>query len=78
MLRDCDISELEKDNGFETLLTYLEEHLAKDAMLQAWGHYRENEDYKRGEETVLQYVNNFDHKCKQVETSGDFTIPPFL
>ena len=78
VLRDFEIKDLEKEDGLESLITYLKKHLAKDAMTLSWAHYREYENYKRGDESIIKYVSHFDHLYKQVETSGDVSIPPFF
>lgn len=78
VLCDVPMDTLKQADGLKELIKYLDIHLAKDSLSEAWMHYRDYEDYKRSDETILQYVNNFDHKYKQVENSGALTIPPFL
>lgn len=79
VLRDVSMEDLQKETGLDILIKFLDKHLAKDALAESWVYYREYESYKRNSgESMLQYVNNFDHKYKEVENSSGIQIPQFL
>ena len=57
VLREMSKAELEHENGLKNLIKFLDKHLGKDALEEAWSLFEDFEDYKRSDETVVQYIS---------------------
>ena len=78
VMREIPQADLEKDTGLDTLIKFLDKHLGKDSMEEAWGHFLDFEVCKRGDSSITQYIANFDEKYKRMEKSAGSTVAPFI
>lgn len=70
------LDDLKKDTGFNTLLEFLDKHLAKDDLADSLEKFEEFEDLKRAEgQTINEYIAVFDSKYQKIEKKN-ITLPP--
>lgn len=78
VLRELTVEKLKEDVGLKTLIAFLDKHLGKDSLEEAWCLFEDFEDYKRSDETILQYIVNYDQKYRRLEVTAGMTVPPAL
>lgn len=63
-----DIEDLKKENGFQTLVTFLDKHLEKDDLVDSLEKFEEFEDFERGDDqTINDFIAEFDSKYRKIE-----------
>jgi hypothetical protein len=73
---EISLVELKADTGLQTLITYLDKKLGKDELEDSWEKFEDFEDYSRkDDETISQYIANFDQKYQRIVKKG-MTLPP--
>ena len=79
LLESCSVNDLNKDDGLDHLITEMDKFLAKDEIETAWDKFQEFESYSKcDEESMSQYIANFDLKYEKVKNSGQsekITLP---
>lgn len=71
-----ELAELKKDDGFDTLVAFLDKHLAKDDLTDSLEKFEEFEDYQRiDSQSVSEYIAQFDSKYRKIEKKK-MTLPP--
>ena len=78
VMREIPQADLEKETGLDTLIKFLDKHLGKDSMEEAWGHFLDFEVCKRGDLSIAKYIADFDEKYKRMEKSAGGTVAPFI
>ena len=72
------LDNLKKKDGLQTLITFLDSHLLKDSLEEAWLRFEDFEDCKRQpDESVVTFINEFDRKYQRIKAKG-VTIPDNL
>ena len=66
VFEQIELRDLNKENGLEILINFLDKTIGKDDLSDSWEHFENFEDYYRGQnETILDYVSRFDQKCNR-------------
>ena len=68
------VDKLDADNGLKELLDFMNIHLGKDDLEDAWNKFEEFEDYRRVDENMTQFISCFDQKYQRVKAKG-LTLP---
>lgn len=72
------LGDLKKENGLETLIQFLDKHLQKDDLEEAWQRFEEFEECsKKSTESMANYIDDFDRKYTRIKDKG-VTIPENL
>ena len=72
------LEDLKKENGLETLIQFLDKHLQKDDLEEAWQRFEEFEECsKTSAESMTKYIDDFDRKYTRIKEKG-VTIPENL
>lgn len=70
------LDDLKKDTGFETLVQFLDNHLAKDDLADSLEKFEEFEDFTRSDDqSITEYIAIFDSKYRKIEKKN-MTLPP--
>ena len=73
------LDDLKKDTGFNTLLEFLDKHLAKDDLADSLEKFAEFQDLKRAEgQTINEYITVFDSKYRKIEKKNMILPPEIL
>lgn len=65
------LEDLKKDNGFETLLAFLDGKLLKDDLSDSWEKFNNFESFKRDSElSITDYISKFDQKYNKIVKKG--------
>lgn len=65
------LDDLKKDDGLETLIKFLDKHLAKDDLADSLDKFEDFEDFSRSEgQSVIEYIAMFDNKYRKIEKKG--------
>ena len=73
------LDDLKKDTGFNTLLEFLDKHLAKDDLADSLEKFEEFEDLKRAEsQTINEHIAVFDSKYHKIEKKNMILPPEIL
>ena len=59
----------------QELIAFLDKHLAKDDLADAFDKYRDFESYKRTRESVPEFISEFDSKYKKL-VKKKIELPP--
>ena len=72
------LDDLKKEDGLKTLTTFLDTHLQKDDLEEAWQRFEEFEECtKKPSESMTNYIDDFDRKYTRIKDKG-VTIPENL
>ena len=67
VFEQIDLEDLEKDEGLETLIAFLDKQLGKDDLSDSFEKFEDFEDYSRSKvETVVEYIAKFDQKYNRL------------
>ena len=70
------LDDLKKETGLETLIAFLDKHLAKDDLADSLTKFEEFEDYRRSEtQSIVDYIGVFDANYRRIEKKG-MNLPP--
>lgn len=70
------LEDLKKETGLETLIEFLDKHLAKDDLADSLTKFEDFEDYRRAEsQTIVEYISVFDAKYRKIEKK-EMKLPP--
>ena len=62
------LDDLKKESGLDTLVTFLDSHLAKDDLADSLAKFEDFEDFRRAEgQSVQEYIAVFDAKYRKIE-----------
>ena len=62
------LDDLKKDDGLDTLVQFLDKHLAKDDLVDSLEKFEDFEDFKRSEgQSINEYISVFDTKYRKIE-----------
>ena len=64
------LEDLSKENGLETLVTFMDKHLLKDELEGAFDKFVAFEKYERESESVIEYLSEFDVRYRKIEKLG--------
>ena len=65
------LDSLKDKDGLKTLITFLDGHLLKDSLEEAWLRFEDFEDCKRRQdESVVSFINEFDRKYQRIKAKG--------
>lgn len=68
MFDQIKLEDLKKETGLETLIEFLDKHLAKDDLADSLTKFEDFEDYRRAEsQTIVEYISVFDAKYRKIE-----------
>lgn len=62
--------DLNTDDGLDKLLVFLDKHLGKDDLADAFDKYYDFESYKRTHEAIPEFIAEFDSKYQKVKKKG--------
>ena len=74
MLEELSIDVLSEAGGLEKLITFMDSVLLKDQLSDAFDKYDDFEKYNRTNETISEYIEEFDLKYKKLTKFG-ITLP---
>jgi hypothetical protein len=60
------IDDLKKDDGLDTVIEFLTSHLGKDDLADSFCRYGEFEDYKRSNESIVEYIGKFEQNYNRI------------
>ena len=72
------LEKLQTENGLQDLLHFMEKHLGLDDMEDAWNKFVSFDDYRRGDESMAQFIASFDMKYQKVKAKGYILQPNIL
>jgi len=62
------LDDLKKDDGLDTLITFMDKHLGKDDLTDSLEKFEDFEEYHRtGGQNIREYVETFDSKYRKIE-----------
>ena len=64
------IDDLKKDEGLDTVIAFLDSHLGKDDLADSFCRYGEFEDYKRSNESIVEYIGKFEQNYNRIARKG--------
>ena len=71
IFESLDLQTLKEENGLQNLITFMDGHLLKEDLEEAWNRFEEFEDYTREEgESISTYITEFDRKYERVKSKG--------
>ena len=68
---------LKKDDGVDILLTFLEKKYGKDEMMSGLDKYKEFRELCRKDESITEYISNFETKYNRISKIGA-VLPPLV
>lgn len=72
------LDDLKSEDGLNILLTFLDKHLAKDALADSLEKFEDFDDYRRkAGQTIHEYIAMFDSKYRKVEKKHGITLRDF-
>lgn len=75
MNKSIKLEDLKQESGFDTLLEFLDKHLAKDDLANSLEKFEEFEDLKRSEgQSMNEFIAIFDSKYRKIEKKK-MTLP---
>lgn len=72
------LAKLKTETGLKDLLDFMETHLGLDDTEDAWNRFVEFDDYRRGDESMSQFLASFDMKYQRVKAKGYVLEPNIL
>lgn len=70
--------ELQRENGFQTLVTFLDKHLGKDDLTDSLEKFEDFEDFKKeSNQSVSEYIDKFDQKYNRL-AKLNMPLPPAI
>ena len=75
---ELDLSDLKKEDGFELLIKFLDQHLGKDDLADSLEKFEDFEDFSRQKgQTISEYISLFDQKYRKIE-KRNMALPPSI
>ena len=79
VFEQIELTDLEKDTGFDLLIQFFDKHLGKDDLADSFEKFEDFEDYSRKADTsVIEYIKNFDQKYNRLVKLKMSLPPPVL
>ena len=70
------LDDLKEDTGLNTLITFMDKHLAKDDLADSLAKFEDFEDFRRSQsQSVEEYISVFDAKYRKIEKKN-MKLPP--
>ena len=75
---EIDLSDLKKNDGFESLIEFLDKHLGKDDLADSLEKFEDFEDFRREKgQPISDFISLFDQKYHRIEKK-DMVLPPAI
>ena len=72
------LDKLKEKSGLKELKSFMDKHLQKDGLEDAWNKFKDFEDYQKSpNESITSFISSFDQKYERVKIKG-MTLPANL